>query len=111
MNDTIRRKRDGILSESVQRWHGGPGSPGGRWYEILYTENRIRIDVGGPWSSVYHTLWLSPEELRPAEEWLAHTGGTAAAPLEFCGTCGREIPGGAAHCPDYDDDHRINYGP
>lgn len=97
-NENIRRKNQDIISESVRRWHHkseGPGEPGGRTYDVLYaSDGRILIDVSGCWSSVYHTVWLTADEVRPRAEWLAHLAATGRQPVEprWCEVDGREIP-------------------
>jgi hypothetical protein len=105
-NETIRRLRDGVLSETVESWHhesDGPGEPGGRTYAVLYIpDGRIRIDVSGCWSSTYHTVWLKAEEVRPQEEWREWLLATGQTPpmRAYCWDCGREKEGPDHSCPE-----------
>lgn len=90
-----RRKGRNWISEMVELWHRGPGTPGGRTYLILYVSNgRVRIDVNGAWDSTLRTIDLKPEEIRPRSEWLAHLKATGQTPAEprWCVIDGMEIP-------------------
>jgi hypothetical protein len=95
--EVIRRRRDGILSETVHAWHyrkEGPGDPGGRTYEVLYTRTGAAlIDVSGCWASTLHRVWVPAAEMRPREEWLAWLAetGQAVAEPRWCVADGREI--------------------
>lgn len=94
-NRITRRKGQNWISETVERWHSGPGSPGGRTYMALYASNgQVRIDVDGGWGSVWHTIHLSAEEIRPAAEWADHLKLTGQKPTEprWCVVDGMEIP-------------------
>lgn len=94
-NRVARRKGQGYITETVERWHEGPGSRGGRSYLILYCpDGRVRIDVGGVWSGFMHEVRLTPEEIRPAAEWMAHLKATGLKPVEprWCVIDGVEIP-------------------
>lgn len=94
-NRIIRRKGRNWISETVERWHDGPGSPGGRTYLILYVSTgRVRIDVGGAWDSTVRKIDLRPDEIRPTAEWAAHLKTTGQKPTEsrWCVIDGTEIP-------------------
>ena len=94
-NEILRRLKDGLISETVHRWHGGPGLPGGRTYDVLYApDGRVRIDVSGPWSSLYRTVWVAADEVRPEAEWREHLLMTGQQPVvrRWCQVDGVEIP-------------------
>lgn len=106
MDETIRRLRNGVLGENVTRWHRegqGPGLPGGRGYDVLYCpDGRVRIDVSGCWSSMYHTVWLAADEVRPLDEWKEYLLRTGQVPKmrAYCSTCGLEKERIDSSCPD-----------
>lgn len=106
--EITRRKRDGLVSETVRAWHyhkEGPGAPGGRTYAVLYTPaGGAMIDVTGCWASTVHTVWVPAAEMRPREEWLtwlAETGRTVAEP-RWCMVDGMEIDQDSN--PEFDED-------
>lgn len=100
-NEITRRLKDGVISETVHRWHYGPGSPGGRTYDVLYTRyGQIRIDVSGAWSSTYRTVWMVADEVRPEAEWREHLLKTGQQPVvrRWCRIDGVEITDGGDFC-------------
>lgn len=102
-----RRLRDGLINETVHAWHyreQGPGSPGGRTYDVLYAPNgRVRIDVSDQAGSAYRTLWLEASEIRPQQEWRDHLLMTGQTPVirRWCTVDGVEIP--ADSSPEWDE--------
>lgn len=99
--EITRRLRNGMVGEHVLAWHyrsEGPGDPGGRSYDVLYaSDGRIRIDVSGCWGSVFHTVWLKADEVRPQEEWRMHLLATGQRPVvrRWCTVDGMELPSGS----------------
>lgn len=90
-----RRKGHGWISELVERWHRGPGEPGGRTYLVIYASNgHVRIDINEPCTSLVREVRLEPTEIRPAAEWTAHLKATGQKPTEprWCVVDGMEIP-------------------
>jgi hypothetical protein len=105
--EITRRLHHGVVSETVRSWHyrsQGPGEPGGRTYDALYAaDGRVRVDVMGCWGSVFHTVWLRPDEIRPRGEWLAWLAETGQPVPErrWCTVDGMEIP--ADSDPEFDE--------
>lgn len=106
--EITRRRRDGLINETVHAWHfreEGPGEPGGRTYDVLYADNdRVRIDISDQSGSAYRTLFLGASQIRPRQEWLDHlreTGQEAVEP-RWCTVDGVEIPDDSD--PELDDD-------
>jgi len=96
--EITRRRRDGLINETVHAWHfrkEGPGEPGGRTYDVLYADSgRVRIDISDQSGSAYRTLFLGASQILPRQEWLDHlreTGQEATEP-RWCMVDGVEIP-------------------